>query len=131
MELDALGHIRNGMRSLDAASSVEDVWQALLNELGVVFGKAAILLVRQNSLQGWGSVGLDSSVNITTLATPLTIDSILTRALREGEPVVIDTENPGTGLFGNTAEWAIAVPVFAEGYVAAIGYAEQPKTLDP
>jgi hypothetical protein len=131
VELEVLGRIRDGMRSLDAALTVDDVWERLLKELGLLFARAAVLLVRQNSLQGWGSVGLDSSVNISAVATPLTIDSILTRALREGEPVVIDNTNPGTGLFGNSAEWAIALPVFADGYVAAIGYAEQPKSEDP
>ena len=127
LALVALDRVQRALQAFDAVTSPNDLLETFLAQLGHDFARAAIFLVRGPGLEGWRSVGLDPTTDITNLAVPLTVDSLLTRAVVQKVSATLRADPDGVrvGLFGSAVACAIAVPVLADGRVVAVAYGEQ------
>lgn len=99
----------------------------LLKRLSLQFSRVALFRVKGNRLEGEQQVGFDEATNVTKLAFPTSVDSILSRAMQSKtiEAVSGDDIADRTGLpFGGTPTAAVAVPLVLQGATIAVVYGD-------
>ncbi len=121
-----LDHVGTALESIDVAISASEILETLIEQLGRHFARAAVFLVGPSSFKGWRGSGLGSAADIGNIEIPRTIDSLLTRTLadRKLSTVAGNAGDPAVGVLGSPVATALALPVFANGRVIALAYAE-------
>lgn len=126
-ELLLLEQVGAALQSINAAGTASELLEALVEQLGLHFGGAAVFLVGSTGLKGWRARGLGANPNISKLAIPRTIKALLTQALADRTPVAVPAEgdDPPAGWSSRPIGGAIALPIGAGGQVMAVAYVEQ------
>jgi DNA repair exonuclease SbcCD ATPase subunit len=115
---------------LAAASSLTDLLAALVQQLAGEFSRVALFRVKANRLQGEHQVGFDLTTDVTKLVIPLSVDSLLTRAVTSGfsEHVTgTELDENSRAPFGGTPTMAIALPIAFQGETLALVYADSDR----
>src|SRR5439155_16212288 len=71
-------------QGLAKAESIGEVLTEIVSGLSTEFARVALFCVRGNRLEGEHQVGFDFKGDITNVAMPLSVDSLLTRAATSG-----------------------------------------------
>lgn len=116
-----------------AATSSADLLTELLKRLSLQFSRVALFRVKGNRLEGEQQVGFDEATDVTKLVFPVTVDSILSRAVASktmetasGADVSSLTGTP----FGGAPTAAVAVPIVIQGAVIAVVYGDDADMPD-
>ena len=128
-----LDHVGTALESIDVAISASEILETLIEQLGRHFSRAAVFLVGPSSFKGWRGSGLGQTADIGNIEIPRTIDSLLTRTLadRKSTTVAGNAGDPAVGVLGSPVATALALPVFANGRVIAVAYAEHAEKASP
>jgi predicted nucleic acid-binding Zn-ribbon protein len=105
----------------------------LLKRLSLQFSRVALFRVKGNRLEGEQQVGFDEATNITKLAFPTSMESILSRAMHSKtlETVSGDDVAERTGMpFGGTPTSAVAIPIVLQGAAIAVVYGDDADMPD-
>jgi hypothetical protein len=123
------------VRALDTARSLADVLDQLMHFAAGEVDRAAVLMVKGDTLQEWRSVGF---VGPLAPAGALTFDQagLAGSVARSGVPTsrpagpASDNRPPSASAFGSTGEprHAVALPVTVAGAVVGVLYADAPTT---
>ena len=120
--------------ALSEATTLADVLTGLVNGIAREFSRVALLDVRGNRLEGAQQVGFDFEGDISKIAIPLSVDSLLTRAVssRRIESVFAGAYNEASGStpFGGTPACALALPLVVQGATVAVIYADDSDRLE-
>ena len=120
---EALGAFQN----LAKAESIAEALTEIVSGLSTEFARVALFCVRGNRLEGEHQVGFEFKGDITNVAMPLSVDSLLTRAVtaRRIERLSASELKDGKSApFGGTPTCALALPVVVEGETLAVVYAD-------
>lgn len=113
---------------LRKAATVPELLTALIHGLGREFSRIALFDVDGDRLVGSEQVGFDAESDISKVTLPLSVDSLLTRAVRTGrlESIITGLRNdpPASLPFGGTPACALAIPIVAQGATMAVIYAD-------
>ena len=125
-DVQLLEHVGTALESIDVAISASEILETLIEQFGRHFARAAVFLVGPSSFRGWKGAGLGPGTDISNIEIPRTIDSLLTRALAERKATTAESNagDPAVGVLGSPMATALALPVFANGRVIALAYAE-------
>jgi len=116
-----------GFQALDSARTIPEVLTTLIEQLAAQFARVALFRVRSNHLQGEHQIGFDSKTDIGKVVMPLSMDSLLTRAVASGsierlsEKELADTSG---ALFSGSPSCALALPVVVADDKLAVIYAD-------
>lgn len=112
--------------TLAAATSISDLLLALAETLGGEFKRVALFRLKGNKLQGDFQIGFDLSTDVGKVVIPLSMDSLLARAVTSGCIETMESENPDApkAPFGGSPSCALALPVAAGGETLGILYAD-------
>jgi chemotaxis protein histidine kinase CheA len=112
--------------TLAAATSISDLLLALAETLGGEFKRVALFRLKGNKLQGDFQIGFDLSSDVAKVVIPLSMDSLLARAVTSGCIETMEAENPDApkAPFGGSPSCALALPVAAGGETLGILYAD-------
>lgn len=130
-ELGAYGSLFNSLRDafqqLESAGTISNVLTGLVRQLGTQFSRVAVFRVKGNRLEGEHQIGFDSRTDITNVAIPMSIDSLLTRAATSGQAERLTgaqlADSNGTP-FGGRPSCALALPIVVNSEALAIVYAD-------
>lgn len=129
MEIDAdarAGRLIDAVRALDAATTSDDVLDALAAAIRLEAGRTGVFLVRGTSFHGWslsGFGGLDAQP--AQFAVPIAEAPLVQEALHSGRLANSDQLTPAASVaVPGAAGAAIAVPLLASGRVVAVVYAD-------
>ena len=127
VEMNALTRLLESIRSLDNASTLTDVLDALGRAAGLEAHRAAVLVIRHERLVGWKLTGFGTNdTQPKAVDLGFTDNSIASAAVKTLRPVT--TREPGVqGLaFTNLPadRVGLAVPVLVGGRAVAIVYAD-------
>src|SRR5439155_22072640 len=114
-------------QSLAKAESIGEVLTQIVSGLSTEFSRVALFCVRGNRLEGEHQVGFDFKGDITNVAMPLSVDSLLTRAVtsRRIERLSAgELKDSRSAPFGGTPTCALALPVVVETETLAVVYAD-------
>jgi hypothetical protein len=130
--------LANGIRSLDEAQSLSEVLDILAECAGRSVERAAVLVVKENRLNGWRFWGFDSTVK-SAKSIELALDEagLPGAVVRTGvavsraavEPGASDERQPALPPFAQDAgtRHALALPLTVGGAVVAVLYADSPR----
>jgi hypothetical protein len=124
--LAALEHLQYVFATLDDSGSVADVLAMMVEALAQEFPRVALFHVSGNRLEGVRQVGFDHPSDLSKLAMPLSVDSLLTKAVTTGRPETVAAEE-AEGVqtpFGGTSGCAVALPIVVAGETLALIYAD-------
>jgi hypothetical protein len=112
--------------SLAGASSITDLLVALAETLAGEFRRVALFRLKGNKLQGEFQIGFELNTDVHKLVIPLSMDSLLARAVTSGCIETMEAENPDApkAPFGGSPSCALALPVAAGGETLGILYAD-------
>jgi hypothetical protein len=113
--------------SLAKAESIGEVLTEIVTGLSTEFARVALFCVRGNRLEGEHQVGFEFKGDITNVAMPLTVDSMLTRAVssRRIERLSAgELKDSKSAPFGGSPTCALALPITVEGEALAVVYAD-------
>lgn len=107
-------------------ASSSQVLTALTDALAAEFARVALFSVAANRLEGMVQVGFELRDDASNLAIPLTVDSLLTRAVAANavELLTEDAADGARSLFGGAPGLALALPVPVHGEPVAVIYAD-------
>src|SRR5262249_40598277 len=71
-------------RQLSSATGTDDVLTMIAKGIAHDFTRVAMFMVKGNALQGGYHMGFDSKMDVGKVVMPLTMDSLLTRAIASG-----------------------------------------------
>jgi len=116
--------------ALRRSITTREVLATLLSGITREYPRAALFSVNGTALEGVEQRGFEGAADISTIAIPLSGDSLLARAARSGQvesffPGVQDTASCGTP-FGAVPPSALAIPIVCRGETVAIIYADDP-----
>ena len=109
-----------------AAATSGDLLTELVKRLSLQFSRVILFRVKGNRLEGEQQIGFDDT-NVAKLAFPITMDSILSRAVASGtvESLTGDDVTARTGTpFGGAPTAAVALPIVLQGSTIAAIYAD-------
>jgi hypothetical protein len=112
--------------TLAGATSISDLLLALAETLAGEFKRVALFRLKGNKLQGDFQIGFDLSTDVAKVVIPLSMDSLLARAVTSGCIETMEAENPDApkAPFGGSPSCALALPVAAGGETLGILYAD-------
>jgi len=112
--------------ALAAPAKVEEVLRTLVEQLGRQFERTAIFRVRGKHLQGAHGTGIDLTLDVTKLMIPVSMDSVMTRALVSGAAACLQGEQLAEVRppFGGTPAAALAIPIVFGRDTLAVLYAD-------
>ncbi len=112
--------------TLASASSISDLLVALAETLGGEFKRVALFRLKGNKLQGEFQIGFDLNTDVGKVVIPLSMDSLLARAVTSGCIETMEADNPEApkAPFGGSPSCALALPVAAGGETLGILYAD-------
>lgn len=131
LPLDELLSVFNALAKATTLSAVLNV---LVAGLARQFARVALFSVQGKRLEGVQQVGFDFERDISKLAIPLTVDSLLTQSVTTGhvESLVAGTESEsGSSPFGGKPVCAVALPIVVHGETLAVIYAEDSESMEP
>lgn len=114
-------------RALANASTVADVLTTLVEHLAAEFPRVALFHVKGNRLEGGHQIGFDFDNDIAKVVIPMSIDSLLTRAVSAGGIERLsgaDLTDSSSSPFGGAPSHAVAMPVVVQEETLAILYAD-------
>jgi hypothetical protein len=120
---EALGAFQN----LARAQSIGEALTEIVSGLSTEFARVALFCVRGNRLEGEHQVGFDFKGDITNVAMPLSVDSLLTRAVTSGRIERLsasELKDTKSAPFGGSPTCALALPIVVEGESLAVVYAD-------
>ncbi len=130
-DVDRLGSLMDAsLHSLDelaAATTISDLLASLVRQLSVEFSRVALFRVKGNRLEGEYQIGFDQTSDVTKLALPLNMDSLITRAATSGVVENLkghDLDESSRAPFGGTPSVALALPVVFQDETFAVVYAD-------
>lgn len=124
------------LQKIGTSSAVSDTLGALVEGLATEFSRVALFRVNGSRLEGVHQVRLDFESDISNVAIPLTMDSLLAQAVASGQIEGLpasELADRGGAPFGGTPAFVLAMPVIVGDSVAAVIYADdsdQPDTSD-
>lgn len=112
--------------TINAATSLGEVLNALLAHLAGEFSRAALFVVKDGRLHGWRSAGFHGPATfLQKFEMPLTADSLLTRAILHRQTMVSDDFLDTNGFSSaEKVQSAIALPICIADSVVAVAYAD-------
>jgi hypothetical protein len=119
--------------ALGKAATVPDVLTALVNGLSREFSRVALFNLHGNRLEGVQHIGFELKSDISKVAIPTTVDSLLTRAITSGaiESFVAGTQTkPCNTPFGGTPSCALALPIVLNGRTLGVIYADDSDKME-
>jgi chemotaxis protein histidine kinase CheA len=133
------GHMERllvSFEGLAGASNITDLLIALAETLATEFKRVALFRLKGNKLQGEYQTGFDLSTDVGKVVIPLSMDSLLARAVTSGCIETMEADNPDApkAPFGGSPSCALALPVAAGGETLGILYADDGpdgNTSDP
>ena len=114
-------------QSLAKAESIGEVLTEIVSGLSSEFSRVALFCVRGNRLEGEHQIGFEFKGDITNVAMPMSIDSLLTRAVssrRIERLSAAELKDSKSAPFGGTPACALALPIVVEGETLAVVYAD-------
>ena len=123
------GHLERllvSFETLAGASNITDLLIALAETLAGEFKRVALFRLKGNKLQGEYQTGFDLNTDVGKVVIPLSMDSLLARAVTSGCIETMEAENPDApkAPFGGSPSCALALPVAAGGETLGILYAD-------
>jgi hypothetical protein len=114
--------------ALDGATTSHELFETLVNQLAIDLPRVALFRVKGNHLVGEHGAGVDPGVDMTKLMIPMSVDSVITRAVALGGLVRADGEQLADtrAPFGGTPACALAVPIIFQDEILAVLYADLP-----
>ena len=114
--------------ALDGAETSHDLFATLVDQLAIDLPRVALFRVKGNHLVGEHGAGVDHGIDITKLMIPMSVDSVITRAVALGGLVRADGEQLADtrAPFGGTPACALAVPIIFHDEILAVLYADSP-----
>lgn len=110
-----------------AANSSDELLGELVKRLSLQFTRVAMFRLKGNRLEGVHQVGFEDSTDLSKLAMPTAVDSMITRAIATGAmQTLAGTDVParsGTP-FGGTPSLAVALPIVVQGTPLGVVYAD-------
>jgi len=122
-----LDGLLSGFGTLATATTIPDILTTLVEQLAAEFPRVALFRPKANRLEGQHQIGFDLSNDITKVAMPLGLDSLLTRAASSGhiESVTGGELAEGSHVpFGGSPMCAVALPVVVQGETLGVVYAD-------
>ena len=134
LDINRLGSLLDASaRAVDelaTASSITDLLAALVQLLAGEFSRVALFRVKANRLQGEHQVGFDLTTDVTKLVLPLSVDSLITRAVTSGVTEHVtgaELDDSNRAPFGGTPTMALALPIVFQGETLAVVYADSDR----
>ena len=125
LPLDALLTMFN---TLKRSTTLAEVLTNLVDGIAREFPRVALFDVRSHHLEGAHQVGFDFGRDICKVVIPLSVDSLLSRAVGSGRLETFFSAlqgDPGGSVpFGGTPACAMAIPVVVQGSTIAVIYAD-------
>ena len=114
-------------QSMAAVTSIDDVMAALIEALASDFARVAHFRVKGNRLEGVHQVGFDFKNDISKVAIPLTMDSLVTRAVASDRVEAFAARELADNVrppLGGDPDSALALPIKVHEETLAVIYAE-------
>lgn len=114
-------------QTLGKAETIGEVLTEIVSALATEFSRVALFCVRGNRLEGEHQVGFDFKGDITNVAMPLSVDSVLTRAVsscRIERLTAGELKDSKSTPFGGSPACAVALPIVVQGETLAVVYAD-------
>jgi hypothetical protein len=114
-------------QSLAAVTTIDDVLAALVEALASDFARVARFRVKGNRLEGVHQVGFDFKNDISKVAIPLTMDSLVTRAVASDRVEAFAARELADNVrppLGGDPDSALALPIKVHDETLAVIYAE-------
>jgi hypothetical protein len=121
-----LEEIRTTLQSMYAATTANEILETLIEQLGHHFSRAAVFMMGPSGARGWRAHSFGTTTDISSIAIPRAISSLLARALADRKPVTLagGGDDPPIGLSNDEIGNAVALPILARGQVIAVAYVE-------
>ncbi len=114
------------VHEMASARSSSDLLVELVKRLSIQFSRVALFRAKSNGLEGEHHVGFEG-IDIARLVLPVTVDSLLTRALQSGAVESLSGPDIASRLgtpFGGSPTSAVALPIVLQGATLAVVYAD-------
>jgi hypothetical protein len=120
------------LEELGKATSVTELFGAVVKQLSPRFPRVALFRVKGKHLEGERGSGLDTSTDITKLVIPMSMDSLVTRAANLGTIEDLAGSQPpaANSPVGGSPAAAIALPIRFQGETLAVVYADSEQVWD-
>jgi len=114
--------------TLNRSTTITDVQTNLVDGIAREFSRVARFDVHDNCLEGVQQVGFDVESDISLLVIPLSVESLLSRAVSSGRMETffsnLRDESAAGVPFGGTPACAVAIPILVQGTAIAVIYAD-------
>ena len=119
------------VRALGSTNTLEELFATLVEEARPLLPRVALFRVKGHHLEGERGAGLDDSIDITKLSLPVSLDSLVTRAMSAGTLIRADhTQIEATPPpIGGSAVSAIAAPLSFGGESFAVLYGDSTSPM--
>ena len=120
-------------QSLGAGTTIDEVLTALVGAIGTDFSRVARFRMKGNRLEGVHQTGFDAKNDISKVAIPLTMDSLVTRAVTSDRVESFASRELAGGVrppLGGNPDSALALPIKLHGETVAVIYAEDSLQSD-
>ena len=114
------------VNEMSSARTSADLLSELIKRLSLQFSRVALFRVKGQALEGELQVGFEDT-DISRLVLPLTVDSLLTRAINSGSVESVTGSDTAQRLrtpFNGTPTSAVALPILLQGTTVAVVYAD-------
>jgi hypothetical protein len=114
------------VNEMASARSSADLMTELLKRLSLQFSRVALFRVKGQALEGEQQVGFEDT-DISKLVLPVTVDSLLTRAVTSGAVESLSGSDIARRLgtpFNGAPTSAVALPIMVQGSSVAVVYAD-------
>lgn len=121
-----LERVLEAFEALSSGNTIADLLVALTDALAGEFSRVALFRVKGNKLEGTYQVG-ELNTDITKVVIPLSMDSLLARAVSSGCVESIEatgSSEASRAPFGGAPTCALALPVVVQGETFGIVYAD-------
>jgi hypothetical protein len=120
------------VHEMSSARTSADLMSELIKRLALQFSRVALFRVKAQGLEGELQVGFEDT-DVSTLVLPLTVDSLLTRAINSGTVESITGSDIARRLgtpFNGTPTSAVALPIVLQGTTVSVVYADDADMPD-
>jgi hypothetical protein len=122
-----LDRLRAAFARFNASTTLHQTLHVMVEALATEFARVALFEVAGNKLQGTHHAGFEDAKDVSKLAMPLSVDSVLTEAVRTRRVhglTAPELAQGGRTLFGGSPTFALAVPIEVRGEVIGVIYAD-------
>jgi hypothetical protein len=124
-----LEDVRTTLQSMYAATTANEILEALIEQLGHHFSRTAVFMMGPAGARGWRAHSFGTTTDISSTAIPRGVSSLLTRAAADRKPVTTsDGDDAPVGLGDGAIGSAVALPILARGQVIAVAYVEDAQS---